>query len=92
MPGSAPAIARQRAFTREEVDVRRGLADDGQLPSRAGGGVEPKDLVARDGEHPERVRVAEVVLARERECFATAAARAERLSFRLVDHGGIFAL
>jgi hypothetical protein len=115
---------------REEVDVRGGVAHDGQLPRRAGGSVEPTDLVARDGEHPEGVRVAEVVLARERECLqfvdradvsrlgvgetltverdSLLGVLDERpqpgglqrpqplarkcLSFRLVDHGRIFAL
>src|SRR5262249_51170416 len=41
--------------------------DDSQLARRSRRRVDPSELAALDREHPERVRVAEVVLARERE-------------------------
>ena len=49
------------------VDVALGVADDGRPAGGAGGGVDAADLVLRDGEHAERVVVAQVGLARGRE-------------------------
>ena len=56
-----------RVYPGEQVEVGGGVADHGQLPRRPGRGVHARELLARDGEHPERVRVAQVVLAREGE-------------------------
>ena len=52
---------------REEVDVGGGVADDGELSGRPGGSVDADDLLARNGEHAERIGVAKVVLTCERE-------------------------
>src|SRR5712691_6460152 len=49
----------------EEVDVSSGVADHGQLPRRPGRGVNADELLSRDGEHAERIRVPKVVLAGE---------------------------
>ena len=49
------------------VDVLTGVADDGRLAGRTAGGVHPHDLIARHGEHAERIVRAQVGLGGERE-------------------------
>ena len=48
------------------VEVRRGVADHGRAARRTAAGVHARDLLARHGEHAERVVVAQVGLGRER--------------------------
>ena len=49
-----------------EVDVGLGVADHGSLAGRAGGGMQPRHLLARHREQAERIGVAHVGLGRER--------------------------
>jgi hypothetical protein len=49
------------------VDVALRVSDDRRLAGRTARAVDAHDLLARHREHPERVRVAQVLLARERE-------------------------
>jgi uncharacterized protein len=49
------------------LDVALRVSDDGRLAGRARRGVDPHDVLAGHGEHPERVARAQVVLRRERE-------------------------
>ena len=50
-----------------DVDVAPRVADDGGLAGGARGGVDAAELLARDGEHAERVGVAQVCLGGEGE-------------------------
>ena len=57
---------RARHEQRPRVDVLRGVADDRRLARRAARCVHAHDLLARHGEHAERIVGAQIVLHRER--------------------------
>lgn len=50
---------------RPDVDIAFGVADDGRLAGRSRGAVDARELVLRDGEHAERIGVAQVLLVGE---------------------------
>jgi hypothetical protein len=52
---------------RPDVEIVLGVADDGRAAGRAGRRVDPANRVVRDGEHPERIVLAEVGLRRRGE-------------------------
>ena len=64
---AAGGADRARDHVRPGVDVPARVPDDGRLPGRAAGGVDPHDPVERHGEHAERVALAQLGLGRERE-------------------------
>src|SRR6266850_4125372 len=66
---AARARSRQRARhdLAPDVEIAGGVRRDGRLALGAGGGVDPRDLASGDGQEAERVLVAEVGLANERE-------------------------
>lgn len=57
---------RARGDAGEEVEVPCRVRNDRWLPGRPGGGMDASELARRRREHSQRVRVAEVVLARDR--------------------------
>ena len=64
---AARGADRARHHGRPRVDVLGRVADDGRLAGRARRRVDAHDLLARHGEHPERIVVAQIALGRERE-------------------------
>ena len=63
----AGGMDRARHHMRPGLDVLRGVADDGRLAGGAGRGVHAHQLLARHGEHAERIVRAQVLLGGERE-------------------------
>ena len=64
-----------RVDASEEIEVGGGVRDHGWLPRRTGGGVDAGEPVLRHSQHSERVGVAEIVLASEREVAQVIEAR-----------------